>query len=704
MKRGVICVVLAVLSGGPLAAQTARDYVDSAGRESAAQNYAGAIADYTHALELDPASPLLYELRGMAKKAGGDLDGAIADYTRSLAIDPGNGDAYLKRGVAKKNTGDFSGAIADYARALAIDPKNEDASYDLALARQAQSASRIAFRYGFRKGQEFRCIYADSAQENQLGSGRVLAAGVKRSKELILDWQILDVDAAGSATIRVRYAHASIKMQTGNEAICLDSSQTPAESNPVLACVPEANPFLMQLDRMRRMVSNAIVGKSYQIAVSRFGQITAVEGVDDVMDGLRDEFGNHDQDPAARAQVDSALEAYYGEDSVKQTLSTLFVQYPRAPVGYGQTWEDELTAPMVLPGIGATRMTLKRKFAINGDVIVGKPIQISATIEVGNPEPIAGYTVEFTKAHCSYHAIVDPSGEGTVVREIHSSTVLDARCEPSKSNASPGAEPHEIQLLSSWDASCQPVPASPTRAPAPLPDESPPAGNAATAASAPPRKPTGQSADYTSRGLGKARNGDWDGAIADLNQAIALDPGNYVACYLRGSAKQSKNDLDGAMADFTRAIAINLNYDVAYLGCGVIRQRGGNLEGAIADYTLAILCNPKSTDAYFNRGVTRQAKGDRDGAIEDFTQAILLDPKDPDSYFHRAYSEGDRGDIEGAMADSTQAITLDPNYAAAYLVRSLAKKSQGDVEGSGADYHRAVTLDPGLARGYGAPP
>src|SRR5262249_60612061 len=63
--------------------------------------------------------------------------------------------------------------------------------------------------------------------------------------------------------------------------------------------------------------------------------------------------------------------------------------------------------------------------------------------------------------------------------------------------------------------------------------------------------------DYFNRGVAENANGDFEGAIADYNRAIELDP-KYAAAYSnRGIAKQAKGDLDGAITDFSRAIELD---------------------------------------------------------------------------------------------------------------------------------------------------
>jgi lipoprotein NlpI len=59
--------------------------------------------------------------------------------------------------------------------------------------------------------------------------------------------------------------------------------------------------------------------------------------------------------------------------------------------------------------------------------------------------------------------------------------------------------------------------------------------------------------------------GDRDRAIADFNQAIALDAKMTAAYINRGVAHLGKSDWDLAIADFTIAIALDPNQSVAYL-------------------------------------------------------------------------------------------------------------------------------------------
>jgi DNA-binding CsgD family transcriptional regulator len=58
------------------------------------------------------------------------------------------------------------------------------------------------------------------------------------------------------------------------------------------------------------------------------------------------------------------------------------------------------------------------------------------------------------------------------------------------------------------------------------------------------------------RGIAYHELEDLEGAIANYDQAIALEPNNSAAYYNRGNARRDQKDLEGAIADYDQAIAL----------------------------------------------------------------------------------------------------------------------------------------------------
>jgi tetratricopeptide (TPR) repeat protein len=129
------------------------------------------------------------------------------------------------------------------------------------------------------------------------------------------------------------------------------------------------------------------------------------------------------------------------------------------------------------------------------------------------------------------------------------------------------------------------------------------------------------------RGIEKGKNGDLNGAIADFDRAIKLNPKDDAPYYNRAQAKWLRKDVAGAIADYTRAIELGSTNPAAYNNRGNAKAENKDREGAIADYTRAIELKPDYARAYFNRAVARQEKGDTVGATSDFKTAGKLDPE-----------------------------------------------------------------------------
>lgn len=133
--------------------------------------------------------------------------------------------------------------------------------------------------------------------------------------------------------------------------------------------------------------------------------------------------------------------------------------------------------------------------------------------------------------------------------------------------------------------------------------------------------------DLVNRGIEKAKSGDLDGAIADFDSAIKLNPKDDAPYYNRAQARRLKKDAAGAIADYTRAIELGSTNPAAYNNRGNAKAENNDTAGAIADYTHAIELKPDYARAYYNRAVAKQEKGDTTGAEADFKFAQKLDPE-----------------------------------------------------------------------------
>ena len=98
---------------------------------------------------------------------------------------------------------------------------------------------------------------------------------------------------------------------------------------------------------------------------------------------------------------------------------------------------------------------------------------------------------------------------------------------------------------------------------------------------------------HTNRGVELKRKGDLDGAIADYDHAIRLNPDDHFAFNNRGNTWRDKGDLDRAIADYTEALRLDPGYTAVYINRGLVYERRNDLALARADYQAALARPPK---------------------------------------------------------------------------------------------------------------
>ena len=121
--------------------------------------------------------------------------------------------------------------------------------------------------------------------------------------------------------------------------------------------------------------------------------------------------------------------------------------------------------------------------------------------------------------------------------------------------------------------------------------------------------------------------GEFDLAIADLTEAIRLDPNCPPNYSLRSWAYLKKQDLGRAIADASKAISLAPRFPAPYFNRGNAYILKNDPKAAIADFTVVLGLLPDNTEALVGRGHAYLMIKDLDKATGDFSEAIRLDPK-----------------------------------------------------------------------------
>ncbi|MBR8827456.1 MAG: tetratricopeptide repeat protein [Gomphosphaeria aponina SAG 52.96 = DSM 107014] len=112
--------------------------------------------------------------------------------------------------------------------------------------------------------------------------------------------------------------------------------------------------------------------------------------------------------------------------------------------------------------------------------------------------------------------------------------------------------------------------------------------------------------NYYYQGVSKCDGKDYEGAIRDFNQAIALNPNWAEAYYYRGISLYCLKQYEEALADYDLALLLNNNWAEAYNNRGNTYYKLWEYEKAIADYNQALTLNPNLEIARKNRTIAEK--------------------------------------------------------------------------------------------------
>ena len=183
-------------------------------------------------------------------------------------------------------------------------------------------------------------------------------------------------------------------------------------------------------------------------------------------------------------------------------------------------------------------------------------------------------------------------------------------------------------------------------------------------------------------------------AIEAYSNVIRDTPDSVGAYALRGAAKYAKGDYDGALADAEQALILDPHCISALNTRANIRQRKGDVSAAIEDLTALTSETPKAVQVWATLGFLRTNKGDLDGALNDFNIVIALAPNLKEALEYRATIYMRKSAYRDALQDLNRAIDLDPSFSIAFVSRGDCELQLNELDAARNDYLRAIELDP----------
>jgi tetratricopeptide (TPR) repeat protein len=205
---------------------------------------------------------------------------------------------------------------------------------------------------------------------------------------------------------------------------------------------------------------------------------------------------------------------------------------------------------------------------------------------------------------------------------------------------------------------------------------------------------------YLQRSLLQLRRQQLNAALADSDKAIQLDSKSSGAYVIRARIWLSKNDSGRAGADLDAAIRLDPSNrpprqaQPATLVLASARRLAGGEEPPRGDEDQAPGPEPKTAVDLVARGLTWIEQQEYDKAVDDAWAALRLDPNYAPAYACRARAWAAKHRLDREADDYTEAIRLDPGNAGYRLARANSWSSQGRHEQAIADYADAIRAQP----------
>ena len=196
------------------------------------------------------------------------------------------------------------------------------------------------------------------------------------------------------------------------------------------------------------------------------------------------------------------------------------------------------------------------------------------------------------------------------------------------------------------------------------------------------------------RALAHRAGGSIEDALADLDEAVNVQPDHTGAWLIRAVLRAELGQIDKALADIEEAQRLSPRSPQVWRHQGVLLDKKGEFDRAYAALNQALELDPRYAEAYFDRGDMLRREGYLAEALDDLSTAIELDPLLAKAWNARGSTWANLDDDKHARADFDRAIQLMPDFAAAYVNRGSIRWRMADHDGAMDDYGHAIELEP----------
>lgn len=184
----------------------------------------------------------------------------------------------------------------------------------------------------------------------------------------------------------------------------------------------------------------------------------------------------------------------------------------------------------------------------------------------------------------------------------------------------------------------------------------------------------------------------YSSAIVDYDRVLDLDPNNPTALEVGGLLKARLGDTETALEEVNRSVKKYPKYASSYCNRGSIKAVIRDYNGAIKDYEQAQQLEPDDPTISINLGMVYLKKKDYENALTSFEDAIELGDKSLTPWIKIAECKRKMSQYVDAITDYTKLIAELPNLEFLYYDRAECEKGLGLYDEALEDCKKALSL------------
>ncbi len=202
---------------------------------------------------------------------------------------------------------------------------------------------------------------------------------------------------------------------------------------------------------------------------------------------------------------------------------------------------------------------------------------------------------------------------------------------------------------------------------------------------------------YSNLGEAYDKQGNYEKAIREFKEAIALEPNYTFALNNLGNVYGKLKQFELALGYFERVVQIDPTYAPAYYNLGRAQQALKRNAEAMQSYRRAFELEPYFEEALYNYSILAIQAGQPQQAVDTLKEYINYYPGNYQGYFGLGNAYLVLQDFENAITQFKKAGELKPSYLLAFVNLALAQMQAGKVDEAIATYENLIRQSPNIA-------